>query len=70
MPIEDALILITRNFKAYMRGEKFEVDGPAIALTEKHPEPVQVTHYNFRILYMLVSILIYKIHSGMINFQK
>ncbi|XP_022908046.1 uncharacterized protein [Onthophagus taurus] len=42
MPIEDAMILITRNFDAYMRGEKFETDGPAVSLTEKHPEAVQM----------------------------
>lgn len=45
MPVDDAIVLITRNFDAYMRGEKM---GPVAgsngsgSLTDRHPEPIQV----------------------------
>ncbi|KAF2892772.1 hypothetical protein ILUMI_13407 [Ignelater luminosus] len=45
MPVDDAIVLITRNFDAYMRGEKI---GPAAggtgtgSLTDRHPEPIQM----------------------------
>lgn len=43
MPIEDALILITRNFDAYMRGEKMIItsSGP-MSVTDRHPEAMQM----------------------------
>lgn len=45
MPIEDALVLITRNFDAYMRGEQIgrNVNGTGINnLSDRHPEGIQV----------------------------
>lgn len=45
MPIEDALLLITRNFDAYMRGEKMgrNTNGTGVNnLSDRHPESVQV----------------------------
>lgn len=42
MPIEDAIILLTRNFEAYMKGEMFEKEGRMASLAEKHPEAIQV----------------------------
>lgn len=42
MPIEDALLLITRNFDAYMRGEKATVEKDKMSVSSKHPEHVQV----------------------------
>lgn len=48
MPTEDALVLITRNFDAYMRGEKAGQNplGTGVnALSDRHPEAVQVKLY-------------------------
>ncbi|KAK9745935.1 RNA recognition motif [Popillia japonica] len=42
MPIEDAIILLTRNFEAYMKGEMFEKEGRMASLAEKHPEAIQM----------------------------
>ncbi|KAI4470474.1 nuclear receptor coactivator 5-related [Holotrichia oblita] len=42
MPIEDAIILLTRNFEAYMKGETFEKEGRMASLAEKHPEAIQM----------------------------
>jgi len=45
MPIEDAIVLITRNFDAYMRGEKTTTGLPGTgleSLTERHPEQLQM----------------------------
>lgn len=43
MPIEDALLLITRNFDAYMRGEKIHFkNNSKITLTDRHPETMQM----------------------------
>ncbi|XP_065161297.1 uncharacterized protein [Atheta coriaria] len=42
MPIEDALLLITRNFDAYMRGEKATVEKDKMSVSSKHPEHVQI----------------------------
>ncbi|KRT78711.1 hypothetical protein AMK59_6404, partial [Oryctes borbonicus] len=42
MPIEDAVILLTRNFEAYMKGETFETEGRVASLAEKHPEAMQM----------------------------
>lgn len=39
MPLEDALILITKNFDSYMRGDKFGIAGVPM---ERHPENMQV----------------------------
>lgn len=44
MPLEDALILIIRNFEAYMRGETTPVEKPGeMTLNDKHPVAMQVT---------------------------
>ncbi|CAH0548037.1 unnamed protein product [Brassicogethes aeneus] len=43
MPVEDALILITRNFEAYMRGETIPVEKPGeMTLLDKHPVQLQM----------------------------
>lgn len=46
MPVDDAIALITRNFDAYMRGEKTGSTLPMISapvsLSERHPEPIQI----------------------------
>lgn len=43
MPIEDALILISRNFEAYMKGEHLPPENPAeMTLLDRHPQSVQV----------------------------
>lgn len=45
MPIEDALLLITRNFDAYMRGEQMGRNGNGTgvsSLSDRHPEGIQV----------------------------
>lgn len=44
MPIEDALLLITRNFDAYMRGEKTGLNPTTGigSLIDRHPEHIQV----------------------------
>lgn len=45
MPIEDALILITRNFDAYMRGEQTGLNSTTgiNSLADRHPEGIQVS---------------------------
>lgn len=45
MPLEDAIILITKNFDAYMRGDK--MGAPVSANAERHPENMQVI-FSFR----------------------
>ncbi|XP_018324076.1 pre-mRNA-splicing factor srp2 [Agrilus planipennis] len=43
MPIEDALKLISRNFEAYMRGDKTNrANGTSMSLEDRHPEQIQV----------------------------
>ncbi|KAF5299876.1 hypothetical protein FQA39_LY11413 [Lamprigera yunnana] len=42
MPVEDALILITRNFDAYMRGEKSVSPGLGASIMDRHPENIQM----------------------------
>lgn len=42
MPIEDALILVQRNFEAYMRGEKAPEDPVQMSLADRHPIPMQM----------------------------
>jgi hypothetical protein len=46
MPIEDALVLITRNFDGYMRGDKTstEILGPGgvMNVSDRHPTSMQV----------------------------
>lgn len=45
MPIEDALLLLTRNFDAYMHGEQTGRNANATGvnnLSERHPEGIQV----------------------------
>lgn len=40
MPLEDALILIMKNFEGYMRGDK--LGAPGVGNMERHPENMQV----------------------------
>lgn len=50
MPIEDALVLITRNFDAYMRGEQTgrNANGTGVtSLSDRHPEGIQVLFMRF-----------------------
>lgn len=43
MPIEDALILISRNFEAYMKGEQFAPENAvSLTLNDRHPNSTQV----------------------------
>lgn len=43
MPIEDALILISRNFEAYMKGEHLPPENSAdLTLLDRHPTTMQV----------------------------
>lgn len=45
MPIEDAFLLITRNFDGYMRGEQMgrNSNGTGVnSLSDRHPESIQV----------------------------
>lgn len=43
MPLDDALILISRNFEAYMRGEELKpVDPNKPDLADRHPQPIQM----------------------------
>ncbi|KAF7270632.1 nuclear receptor coactivator protein neosin [Rhynchophorus ferrugineus] len=43
MPLDDALVLISRNFEAYMRGEKPQPEDPnKMNLSDQHPKPVQM----------------------------
>lgn len=47
MPIEDALILISRNFEAYMKGEHSTPDDPSeMTLLDRHPTAVQVIMFS------------------------
>lgn len=48
MPIEDALLLITRNFEAYMHGEQMggSANGTGVNnLSDRHPEGIQVDNF-------------------------
>lgn len=42
MPVDDAVSLITRNFDAYMRGEKAALGSTTMTLNQRHPEPIQM----------------------------
>ncbi|XP_050300573.1 nuclear receptor coactivator 5 [Anthonomus grandis grandis] len=42
MPIDDALLLVQRNFEAYMRGEKAPEDPNKMTLADRHPAPIQM----------------------------
>lgn len=46
MPLEDALILITRNFDAYMRGDKTVTEtlgpGGVLSVSDRHPTSMQL----------------------------
>ncbi|CAG9770506.1 unnamed protein product [Ceutorhynchus assimilis] len=42
MPIDDALLLMQRNFEAYMRGEKAPEDPSKMSLADRHPAPIQM----------------------------
>ncbi|KAL3285280.1 hypothetical protein HHI36_019390 [Cryptolaemus montrouzieri] len=43
MPLEDALIFITRNFESYMRGEKTPGEnGSQMTIYDKHPNSIQL----------------------------
>lgn len=43
MPVEDALILISRNFEAYMKGEQFAPENAiTLSLNDRHPSSIQV----------------------------
>ncbi|KAJ8925027.1 hypothetical protein NQ315_001198 [Exocentrus adspersus] len=43
MPLEDALILISRNFEGYMKGEQFGPDNPvALNLNDRHSSSMQM----------------------------
>lgn len=45
MPIDDALMLITRNFDAYMRGEQLPPSATVTpTLTDRHSEQIQVSY--------------------------
>lgn len=56
MPIEDALILISRNFEAYMKGEQFAPENAvALTLNDRHPNSVQVSQ-QLRILTIIIFI--------------
>lgn len=47
MPIEDALILISRNFEAYMKGEHVPPENAVeMTLLDRHPTSVQVVIFN------------------------
>ncbi|KAF5270000.1 hypothetical protein FQR65_LT05799 [Abscondita terminalis] len=40
--VEDAITLITRNFDAYMRGDKSTIPGAGAPLLDRHPEGIQM----------------------------
>ncbi|KAK4876514.1 hypothetical protein RN001_009020 [Aquatica leii] len=42
IPVEDAITLISRNFDAYMRGEKSTSPGAGTSLLDRHPEGIQM----------------------------
>jgi len=42
MPLDDSLLLIQRNFEAYMRGEQAPEDPNKMSLADRHPAPVQM----------------------------
>lgn len=43
MPVDDALLLVSRNFEAYMRGETLVPEDPSKpTLAERHSQPVQM----------------------------
>lgn len=53
MPIEDALILISRDFEAYMKGEHLPPENPAeMTLLDRHPTNVQVSNKIWMILFV------------------
>lgn len=48
MPIEDALILISRNFEGYMKGEHLPAENLAeMTILDRHPQSVQVIYSFF-----------------------
>lgn len=43
MPVEDAMILISRNFEAYMRGEQSTPEnGGQMTVADRHPPSIQM----------------------------
>lgn len=46
MPLEDALVLVTRNFDAYMRGDKTVTEtlgpGGVLSVSDRHPTSMQL----------------------------
>ncbi|KAJ8978230.1 hypothetical protein NQ317_016381 [Molorchus minor] len=42
MPIEDALILLSRNFEGYMKGEQAPPEFPGQNITDRHPGNMQM----------------------------
>lgn len=43
MPVEDALVLISRNFEAYMRGEQTTTENNGqMAVVDRHPPSMQM----------------------------
>lgn len=43
MPVEDALILISRNFESYMKGEQFAPENAiTLSLNDRHPSSIQM----------------------------
>ncbi|CAG9856674.1 unnamed protein product [Phyllotreta striolata] len=42
MPVEDAIILISRDFEAYMKGEPMQSDPSQMTLLDRHPNPIQM----------------------------
>ncbi|XP_060534925.1 nuclear receptor coactivator 5 [Cylas formicarius] len=43
MPVEDALLLVSRNFEAYMRGDTLQPEDPnKMSITDRHPVPIQM----------------------------
>ncbi|XP_018576424.1 pollen-specific leucine-rich repeat extensin-like protein 1 [Anoplophora glabripennis] len=43
MPVEDALILISRNFESYMKGEQFAPENAVtMSISDRHPNSIQM----------------------------
>ncbi|XP_057652609.1 nuclear receptor coactivator 5 isoform X1 [Diorhabda carinulata] len=42
MPIDDAMILISRDFEAYMKGDRVPVDPNHMTLNDRHPAQMQM----------------------------
>lgn len=65
MPIEDALILMSRNYEAYMKGEHLPAENTGqMSLLDRHPTPMQVRmHYEIikHIFDIFIPISIFKI---------